>query len=277
MAQMKDVLHSLRQVLKLKSRMVQFKNQNLRGQRQGTRSRAVIDRVHERAQNTALKYRAARTAHITLVGPGEWENEYRVLKDSDIHRYQDPDRIQEHIGRRGIYEDGEVPVEEPNRPTETDDFELFNQPRTQRDGTGETRRTLSWIWMAKGGDEEERSGDDGLLTEWAKLRTRLKQAEEEVLLLKEEMRRALVYMEWKANWWRGRRLSWPGVRSDMLEAISAYALSQAHIQQSLADAFRTTWMAPLDSNEDDSSDTDDEEEEEEENWDEGEEPDDEGV
>lgn len=272
MAQMNDALRSLRQVLKLKSRMVHFKNHNVRGQREGTRSRAVIDRVHERARSAALKYRAARAAHLVLAGPGDWETDYRVLNDNDIRGYQDPDRIKERVGRRGIHEDGEVPVEEANQPTETADFELYNESRTRRDGTGETRRTLSWIWTAKGGDEEENSGDEGLLTEWAKMRARLKRAEEEVLLLKEEMRRAIVYMEWKGNWWKSRRLSRPGLRSDMLEAISAYALSQAEIQQSLADHFRTTWMAPLNSteviDEDDSSD-----EEDDEDWDEGEEED----
>lgn len=156
LAQMNDALRSLRQVLKLKSRMVHFKNKEIRGQREGTRSRAVIDRVHERARSTAAKYRAARVAYLGLVGPGEWENDYRVLNDSDIRGYQDPDHIQKRVERRGIHEDGDRPPEEEIRPNETVEFELFNETRTRRDGTGETRRTLSWIWTVKGGRTRRR-------------------------------------------------------------------------------------------------------------------------
>ncbi|PPQ85803.1 hypothetical protein CVT26_004590 [Gymnopilus dilepis] len=47
-AQCSDSLESLRRILRIKSRMIQFKNKNICGQRDGTRSRAVIDRVHER-------------------------------------------------------------------------------------------------------------------------------------------------------------------------------------------------------------------------------------
>jgi len=72
-AQCQDALDGIRHILKIKTRMIAFKNRNIRGQREGTRSRAVIDRVHERARNMAQKYRAARAAKMELVGPGPWE------------------------------------------------------------------------------------------------------------------------------------------------------------------------------------------------------------
>jgi len=37
--------------------------------------------------------------------------------------------------------------------------------------------------------------------EWAKSRARAQRWHEEVLLLKEEMRRVLVYFEYKVSWW----------------------------------------------------------------------------
>jgi len=55
-AQCYDALESLRHVLTIKTRMIQFKNKNLHGQRAGTQLRAVIDRVHERARVAADKY-----------------------------------------------------------------------------------------------------------------------------------------------------------------------------------------------------------------------------
>lgn len=140
-----DALEGLRQVLRLKARMIQFKNKNIRGQRDGTRSRAVIDRVHDRARASAAKYRAAREALCSLRGPGGWEEMFRVLEDSDIRGYQDPDRLRPRKGRQGIWEDGEV-LGDIEGPVEGE-FTLFNETRARRDGTGETRRTLSWIWL----------------------------------------------------------------------------------------------------------------------------------
>jgi len=45
-AQCYDALDSIRHILTVKTCMIQFKNKNVRGQKGGTRSRAVIDRVH---------------------------------------------------------------------------------------------------------------------------------------------------------------------------------------------------------------------------------------
>lgn len=159
-AQCTDALDSLRRILRIKSRMIQFKNKNLRGQRSGTRSRAVIDRVHERARAAAEKYRCARAAKLELVGPGDWEKLHQVLADGDIRGYQDPNRLRPKKPRKGIWEDGEEEeaegepgATEPGdgeEAVEETEFELFNEPRTKRDGTGETRRTLSWIWTTEG-------------------------------------------------------------------------------------------------------------------------------
>lgn len=41
----------------------------------------------------------------------------------------------------------------------------------------------------------------GLWVEWAKSHTRAQWWAEELLLLVEEMRRVIVFLEWKANWW----------------------------------------------------------------------------
>jgi len=57
MAQCFDTLEAVRHVLRIKTCMVASKNKNVRGQRQSTQSRMVIDRVHERARQAAEKYR----------------------------------------------------------------------------------------------------------------------------------------------------------------------------------------------------------------------------
>ncbi len=72
-AQCDGSLQGLRQALRLKTRLVYFKNKNIRGQREGTRSRSIIDRIHKRAIQFVQKYRAARRAKFNLEGPGDWE------------------------------------------------------------------------------------------------------------------------------------------------------------------------------------------------------------
>jgi len=174
-AQCYDSLESIRHILTVKTRMVQFKNKNIRGQREGTRSRAVIDRVHGRARAAADKYRVARKAKLSLVGNGGWEASLRELKDEDIRSYQDPNYLRPHQSRRGVLNDDQLAALQErlntgdinsNHVHEQSEFTLFNQQRSRRDGTGETRRTVSWIWLNHnlGAD----MSDEVLRAEWAK-------------------------------------------------------------------------------------------------------------
>ncbi|PPQ76891.1 hypothetical protein CVT26_000661 [Gymnopilus dilepis] len=262
--QCNDSLEGLRQVLRLKTRMIQFKNKNIRGQRDGTRSRAVIDRVHDRARAAAAKYRAARDALYRLRGAGDWEKTFRVLEDKDIRGYRDPDRLQPKKARKGVLEDDQVA---PSPDVENDvEFTLFNETRKRRDGTGETRRTLSWIWMTDQTLPVSENTDELLRVEWAKSRARAARAREEVMLLQEEMRRVLKYLEWRAMWWRQRASLRQGLTAELAEGIQAYAKCQADIQDTLATHFKKLWEAPLPTHEgqsvqstsaDDSSDEDD--------------------
>ena len=224
-AQCHDTLDVICHTLKIKSRMVMFKNKNARRQREGLRSRAVIDRVHERAWAHATKYQAAREAKYALCGGGPWEEVLRVLSDGDIRGYQDKDRLRIRTGRLGTLDNDQVEaaaargggegstagaVEDISM--EGDGISLWDQERTKRDGTGETRRTLSWIWMTKSRNaSEDDETDDILRSEWAKSRARTNRCKEEVLLLKEKMRRVLVFLEWKSDWWLQRQ----GVRTGL--------------------------------------------------------------
>ncbi|PPQ99597.1 hypothetical protein CVT26_009183 [Gymnopilus dilepis] len=247
-AQCYDALDSLRHILKIKTRLIKFKNKNIRGQREGTRSRAIIDRVHERARGAAAKYRAARSAKYLLSGPGNWENDLKVLADSDIRGYQDPDHLRARQARPGTLEDGQLDSQKAGEhpaTAETDAFTLFTQERSRRDGTGETRRTLSWIWiLGDKADDPENASDDILRVEWARSRARAARTKEEVSLVREEMRRTLEFLEWKAKWWASqaqRRV----VDKVLAEGLQAYAHRQARIQRDLATRFRRLWKNPL--------------------------------
>ena len=78
--------------------MVHFKNKNVRGQASNTRSRAVIDRVQERATHLTHYYWLVCKAKLSLCGPGDWEMQLQDLKDGDVRSYQDPNRLKECHG-----------------------------------------------------------------------------------------------------------------------------------------------------------------------------------
>lgn len=252
-AQLSDALDSIRHILRIKTRMIYFKNKNIQGQRDGTRSRSIIDRVHDKAKAATDKYRAARNAKLALTGPGEWEDVYRILEDKDIRGYQDPNQLRTKHGRPGTFEDDIVSrearkaSENPSIPSTEGELPLEVlelEERRKRDGTGETRRTLSWIWVTKKPGPED-DGDDLLRVEWAKSRARALRANEEVMLVREEMRHVLVFLNWKMQWWHGREAMRSGIDKALTEGIIAYARSQALLQQTLADSFRMLWQAPL--------------------------------
>jgi hypothetical protein len=253
-AQCFDALDAVRHVLQIKTRMVEFKNKNARGQREGMRSRTIIDRVHERARRAAEKYRVARTAKFQLSGPGDWENSLQILNDKDVRGYQDPDRMKLRTGHLGTLDDDQVDAQGSAtsdttlEPTPiTSEFSLFNEVRHKRDGTGETRRTLSWIWTAKPPNiTDDDENDDILRTEWAKSRARVTRCKEEVMLLKEEMRRVIAFLNWKLHWWQEREEKRKNVDSALLEGLRAYATKQGILQERLSVDFVRMWQSMRD-------------------------------
>lgn len=138
----------------------------------------------------AEKYRVSRVAKMALSGPGDWETTYKVLNDADIRGYQDPNRLRARGPRRGIFEDEQLDAFAEASATDASgqhdgiELDLFPDKRARRDGTGEMRCTLSWIWVSSDGhttsendripdeeDEEDITGSDDILqAEWAKSR-----------------------------------------------------------------------------------------------------------
>lgn len=82
-----------------------------------------------------------------------------------------------------------------------------------------------------------------LRVDWAKAKSRADRWEEEVRLLDEEMRRVLVYNNWKAEWWRSQ----VGFRDDIdeptKEGLQAYAEEHAMLAIRQAGYFGAKWYA----------------------------------
>ncbi|THU75377.1 hypothetical protein K435DRAFT_556893, partial [Dendrothele bispora CBS 962.96] len=60
-----------------------------------------------------------------------------------------------------------------------------------------------WIWTSGPGMIEDGADENNEIcrSEWCRSRARAKRATEEVMLLKEEMRRTIKFLEWKERWW----------------------------------------------------------------------------
>ncbi|KIJ60877.1 hypothetical protein HYDPIDRAFT_116748 [Hydnomerulius pinastri MD-312] len=200
-----DALEELRQFLRLRSYLLDFKKNNIRGQGSNTRARNTLKGVEAKIQGSAAKY---RTAHTALKALGRslrkvgWERTLQVLKDEDL---------------RGL--------------------------SVGEDGQSEGRRTMSWIWQTTGVSGNENTDlQESLRIEWCKSRARARRWSEEVVLLKEEMRRVQAFFASKARWWRECALKRDDTREDLREGLGAYAARQAALYHALRLACKVDWI-----------------------------------
>ncbi|KAK7019684.1 hypothetical protein VNI00_018006 [Paramarasmius palmivorus] len=229
-----DSLKGVHHVLRVKTQMVHFKNNN----HESGKARQVINKVVLRLLRCAGRYCKARSAYAKLTGAGPWEKTLQVLRDEDLKSYSDLATVRTGPGRAGTSEeDLEVEDEEywqelisrrekqgdgvkeaagskrarqtqgaSLEEVEEETLSLIHPDRTEWDHrskhrTGETRKGLSWIWTAGGQLDLKDSADENnnniLRSEWCKSQARARRASEEVELLMEEMCRTVGYLEWK--------------------------------------------------------------------------------
>ncbi|KAL0578101.1 hypothetical protein V5O48_003880 [Marasmius crinis-equi] len=248
-----DALDGLRHSLRVKARMLIFKNENVRGQRDSGRANETLNGVAHRVNRFAERYRACRKAYYSLLCT-EGDEELPKLEVSDVRNYRDPATIREGPGRRGTNELWEEGESEGQRQMVESEGTITGQhliPLNRREweirsvhGTGETRKRLSWIWTHRGRKISLEDGVDDnelLREEWCKSRARMQRAEEEEMLVREEMRRTLAYLEWAADQWDKKRDTGEIVKKPLKEGRAAYAVEQAAIQRGLRDKFSKLW------------------------------------
>lgn len=68
---------------------------------------------------------------------------------------------------------------------------------------------------------------------------------EEVLLLREEMRRTLAYLDWSSQTWEKRKKLRPTANTAHHEGLVSYAHKQANLQRALSTQFKKLWKTPL--------------------------------
>jgi hypothetical protein len=223
-AQADDALADIRHHLRVISGLWQFKKVNISGtgNHPNTRMRTLFNRFSHRMKGSVLRYRAAHLALLAADPDGEWKDRLKDLVDADV---------------RG-----------PGR----DDFYLQEAGNKAAEAS-KGRYEVSWIWLVQRPKSEvethtsEQVFDEGLRVEWSKSQERKNRWEEEVHLIQEEMRRTIVYYEWKESWWLEQETRRSAGDDSIQQGLAAYAQKQAHYCKCLAESFARAWLPFLES------------------------------
>ncbi|KAJ7059923.1 hypothetical protein C8F01DRAFT_1254013 [Mycena amicta] len=213
-----DALASLCARIHAKTHLILFRNAQVVGQRQGTRSSTMIGRMAERQKRDAAKYRRAYRALVALEGLS-FAPEFKELKEEDMNdrTEQESDAAaRASLGRGG------------GRRVRT-------EPSLARKAT-----SVSWIWFI-GGDVDAGEIHDAVRVQWSKALARRDRWREEVLIIREEMKRVLRALVTTQATWRARSSMRSVADPGLASGLRAYALRQATIHKQIADAFYKAW------------------------------------
>ncbi|KAJ7858228.1 hypothetical protein B0H14DRAFT_3085090 [Mycena olivaceomarginata] len=228
-AQCGAALTVVRGRLHAKRHLIMFRNENVTGQIKSMKARTLIGEVGDRVNLSAEKYRKGHKALTALKG-SEYAPHYRELRDSDIRLEGDNAESDAAAKKKLVM------------------ISAGRGARVPRNAPGQSKRTMSWLWTVKGtsGDEEpdhEKDLHESVRVEWARAKARKTRWVEEAMILEEEMRRTLRYLEWQAVWWEGRQVGRPRASPQVQDGMRAYALRQAALHRRLAAHFKSEWEA----------------------------------
>ncbi|KAJ7024617.1 hypothetical protein C8F04DRAFT_1270161 [Mycena alexandri] len=218
-----EALDGLRGGLRIRTATTKFKVRNWSGQRALTRGQGIL-----------------RNALLKLKGHGEWEKKLRVLTEEDVRALNERAlTAEEQAAREQLREAGEV-VEEGGIAALGDVV------------TGETHRSLSWIWYGTSDlDGADAKLHEALRVEWCKAYSRSKRWREDLVLVEEEMRRTIEYGRWAEARWITRSTArtmalgtQTPISAEVAEGVRAYALEHVNRERRTWEALEEDW-APL--------------------------------
>ena len=207
--QLQDSLDDLRRTRRIRHGLILFHKVQLagEGQKTQTKARAAMQTLQDRINKSVRRYRVARNALLRLDPGHDWQNLYLPLTDAD---------------NRG-----------PGKELE----EIC---------TSDGQYSQSWIWCSSTTAVSQDEVNEDMRLEWAQCMARAARWEEEVILLQEEMRRAVQFLEWKSQDWFSRVDPRADTVSTAVRAgISAYAKKQGYIFLNLAIRFSQRWHSAL--------------------------------
>ncbi|KAJ7184060.1 hypothetical protein C8R46DRAFT_1026074 [Mycena filopes] len=186
---------------------------------------------------------------LKLKGHGDWEKKLKVLTEEDVRALNERALTAEEEGQQAQLRAAGQVVEEGGIGALGDVV------------TGETHRTLSWIWYGASELEGDDKLHEALRVEWCKAYSRSRRWREDLVLVEEEMRRMIKYGRWAETRWIARasartvqlRTKVVGnanvktveaLSKEVAEGVRAYALEQADRERRTCAMLERDW-APL--------------------------------
>ncbi|KAJ7694498.1 hypothetical protein B0H16DRAFT_1485647 [Mycena metata] len=226
-----NALVVIRNLLHCKRYLITFRNENLGSQKKTTRSQTIMGQLTERVDVDARKYRDARAALTRLKGAA-YAPELRELKAADLTLEDEEARDPGQAARSDR--------EAVKRLTKIGG-RTHAQP-LRNDASAQTPAGVSWIWISPGAlDDSEEGLHESLRVEWSRAKARKNRWEEEVELLREEMRRVLRYLVWEQQRWtalKAESTERTDVTPELWHGLQAYAAKQVAWHSDLATLFR---------------------------------------
>jgi hypothetical protein len=255
-AEATEALESVCAGLRTRTMTNRYKLRNYTGQGLMTKGQGILRQINIRIHIAKLRYRYSRAALVALRGHGDWEERLRMLNDDDI---------------RGLNERA-LTAEEKAQNKQWADIggAIIEGGITCAAGvaSGEGSHTLSWIWYQVGAGEGENDKclEEGtsifpfiylqtellicasiaLRVEWCKALARSSRYTEEVMLLREEMRRTIAYGQTAAMQWDALAVAeLPGASAEVTEGRCAYAAEQAATERARCTDLERRWTGLL--------------------------------
>ncbi|KAJ3497848.1 hypothetical protein NMY22_g19659 [Coprinellus aureogranulatus] len=216
-AQALDALTTIRRNLQRRVTVWDLKDRWLRGQGANTRALNLISTLQRKIQTAKEEYIQARTAILVLapiLGEKNADNVFLPLADSDL-------------------------------------VSLTPESVTAAPSQGQTKQVKkSWIWNHPGVYDDNLTAYESemLKIEWAKSRARANRYKEEILIVREGMKRTLRFFAWKEGQWHRRATarkedpSETPLSPEHAEGLVAYAARQASICRRLSAKCDSKWL-----------------------------------
>ncbi|KAH8818699.1 hypothetical protein DL96DRAFT_1820120 [Flagelloscypha sp. PMI_526] len=227
-----DELDKVRSALNAKAQVLRFRDRNISGQKECTRAAKLIERLSRKVDLAQEAYNDAARRVEELGG-----EKMRAMCPADVSI--NIVAAQDAKSRRLVniaVSGSQVPHREPSKT-----------------------RTVSWIWGCQyGGDGDLDSSQisEYMRVEWTKARRRRNLWQEEVLLLREEMRRTLRSLSHAVDTWKRWGEGVPAESfeedgttrhraDDVLAGLKAYASKQQIHYQNIFDEFDSIWRGNI--------------------------------
>ncbi|KAJ6458520.1 hypothetical protein C8R45DRAFT_1110051 [Mycena sanguinolenta] len=232
-----EALESVRAGLRTRTMTNRYKIKHYTGQGMMTRGQGILRQINVRIHMAKIRYRYSRPALLTLRGHGAWEQQLHILAEDDVRALNERAlTAEEKAEKEQLNEIGKAMIE-------------GGVARAAGVAAGETNHTLSWIWYTAGVAEgtDGRRLEDALRVEWCKGFARSSRYTEEVLLVREEMRRTIAYGERAATEWDSLAAEeWAGATAELVEGRQAYAAEQAARERAWCTQLEKQWRGILD-------------------------------